>query len=324
MTRRGLAGWALVFASASCRGCLDDPEDLAFDDGSPSGSTDAAASSPSSAADGSTSASSSTASVTSSGGGGDGGGAGGSASGPTSGTGGAPNCSDDFSPTWDMACWSLFNEPMAQITPDAGWLQISPAPYTGWWDPPNEEPSEDETGNGFFLYQWVTGDFVAAVRIEGSSTSGDYQMAGLLLRNDRRPFDPQEWVKWEIGRREVDVGSIGAVTDEADGSQWINGGAHAINGVDDAWLGACRSGDRVYLAYRLEAGSWTYAHTAGTGAAHHPDLDDEIQLGLMANAYDVESTVVARFDEFWFSPDTASDNLDCVDRLSALTQLSLK
>jgi hypothetical protein len=337
--RVGLGGLiAAGLLVASCRGCLE--TDVTFEAGSGGAPGSTSTGMPlGSSGSGSNPAPSSASADTSSGaqsvstGAGPTGSSSASSSSASSSSGGPACPIDDSFTTPDLSsCWTpLYEERLDQFGVDeiAEAYFAAPLPDTGWWQT-GAEGVEDVS---WFLHQRVTGPFVVSVRVQLEASAGAYQMAGLLLRDGTLgEGDPESWLKWEIGRRgpsgeggaggspAVDFGSIAAANVDGAAATWLAGG-HAINGPFMGRLGICRNGDDYFLHYRDDAdGEWSPAHAVSaplTGGVSIPSFAGDVQVGLIANAYDdvEEIDTVARFNDFVISDVAVTDAFLCRQEL---------
>lgn len=297
-TRRATAIAMVLVAAPACRGCVIDDPSYAGGGGAGATSTGDATGTgvdgpTTSAGGGGGSPSSSSASSSSSGGGGSGG----------AGTGGAPEVcpvSDDFEDGLDP-CWTSINEADATVTPVGGVVEIRPDEGTGWYD--------DE--DGIFVYQEVTGDFAATLRVDTATVEGSYQLAGFLLRDPTA--GPEDWIKSEVGRNAtVDTPVYVGFTVASQTTIVFNDPEGVAAGV----LGVCRRGDSILLGLNQGAGWMVY----GNRAYHPDDVDvdvpdfpETIQVGF--NAASTVGALVATVDDFRLQ--LGSDE-DCRDALEAL------
>ncbi len=211
---------------------------------------------------------------------------------------------DEFNNALPGPCWEL---PLNEGGSGEATMQTSPTELevvpngnmSGWW----------YDNEGFFLYRNVSGNFAAVTRVRATALNdanappgnmGDYQMAGLLVRDSAAPGD---WVKFEIGRRgpglmnngvSVPVhGVLAAATDD-------NNSAHIWpyhdTGETEGWLGMCRDDDTLYLMHRTGTAT-TFQLQEDMATALSPfNYSSTVEVGILAGVHTGIPNVRGRFD----------------------------
>ncbi len=210
---------------------------------------------------------------------------------------------DDFEDPATLACWTAENMDFADAVIADGSLQItfregSPARYA-WFG--------DDVGPA--LTQRVRGNILAVLEVDAHRVgepdlppTGEFNSAGFLLR-DPASSSPgnQNWIMWNTGSQgtsncvdgstTVDVGSEGKTTINSSSNLCLNPGSHRGR------LAICRVGPSVRLMRKLEGDdAWTEVH-----AYERSDFPDELDIGVLANAWATGPDLHAEFGSIFFS-----------------------
>ena len=182
----------------------------------------------------------------------------------------------------DTSVWQVYNGATAdRIDIDssaAGALVIVPRDFdnNGWY----------ATSEGPFVYQNVTGDFAAAIRLKVVSTNdptGDtapgngYNSGGFVLRDGSQPND---WVMFNIGGQTNASGFAREVKTTVNGSSVLQ--LESIGSTTYRLL-ICRVGAEIrYFTGTPDTGTWTLDQITHS----RPDFGAELQVGIVANAWE--------------------------------------
>jgi S-layer homology domain len=182
----------------------------------------------------------------------------------------------------DPSVWQVYNGGTAdRIDIDSsadGALVIVPRDFdnNGWY----------ATSEGPFAYQFVTGDFAAAIRLKvvsvddptGDTAPGNgYNSGGFVLRDGSQPND---WVMFNIGGQTNATGFAREVKTTVNGSSVLQLQPIATTTYR---LLICRIGTEIrYFTGGPDTGNWTMDQITHS----RPDFGSELQVGIVANAWE--------------------------------------
>jgi regulation of enolase protein 1 (concanavalin A-like superfamily) len=160
-----------------------------------------------------------------------------------------------------------------------GGLRMTVPAVTDYFRDPAGEKIKD---NGPFLWQDVSGDFVARLHVR-PNFAGMYDAGGILVRQDE-----ERWAKLCFERTNFETtAAISVVT---------RGLSDDANGVDlavpDLWLQICRAGNALGMQYALDGRSWRKVRR------FHLPLAPTVRVGVLAQSPGAAGTTV---DFLWFS-----------------------
>ncbi len=161
-------------------------------------------------------------------------------------------------------------------------LSVTTDPKTDFWRKTHYGFIRD---NGHFMYDAVTADFVAKVKVVGRYQAL-YDQAGLMLRADE--FN---WLK--CGIEYVDGGQLASAVVTRDFSDWS---VTALAGNPEAcWFKLTRTGDTVEVHYSLDGENYQLLRLA------HLPLPASVQIGPMCASPDGDGFKV-EFEDFSVLP----------------------
>ncbi|MEM7141030.1 MAG: S-layer homology domain-containing protein [Actinomycetota bacterium] len=206
--------------------------------------------------------------------------------------------------------WQVLNGATADVididSSAAGSLVIVPRDFhnNGWF----------ATSEGPFVYQNVTGDFAAAIRITvGAADDPDaapgngYNSGGFVLRDGAQPHD---WVMFNIGGQTSATGFAREVKTTVNGSSVLQLESIATR---EYRLLICRVGAEIrYFTGTPDTTSWTQDHIEHTRA----DFGQELQIGIVANAWESDPRPWVEVERVHFG--RPSGLADCTDSVAAV------
>jgi regulation of enolase protein 1 (concanavalin A-like superfamily) len=162
--------------------------------------------------------------------------------------------------------------------PHAG-LRVTVPPVTDYFRDPSGEKVKDP---GPYLWQTMTGDFVARVNVRPTFT-GMYDAGGILVRGDE-----EHWAK--LCFESTNFGTTAVI------SIVTQGHSDDANGADlatpDVWLQVCRVGDTFGMHYALDGKNWRKVRR------FRLPLPSAVRVGLASQSPGKTGTAV---DFLWFS-----------------------
>jgi|GEM_PF-4128553 len=210
----------------------------------------------------------------------------------------------------DPSVWQVYNGGTAdRIDIDssaAGALVIVPRDFdnNGWY----------ATSEGPFAYQNVRGDFAAAIRLKvvsiddpaGDTAPGNgYNSGGFVLRDGDQPND---WVMFNIGGQTNASGFAREVKTTVNGSSVLQLQPIATTTYR---LLICRVGSEIrYFTGEPDTASWTMDQITHS----RPDFGAELQVGIVANAWESDPRPWVEVDRIHFGrPTSIADCTASVD-----------
>lgn len=210
---------------------------------------------------------------------------------------------DEFDAPGDLTQWTRLHVEQgvparhSRLEVLDGHLLVEPTAHNGWF--------EDDKGP--FLFQMVTGDFVARTYVRAVNRNNpvvpptaQYNSTGFVARDPASVVGGQEnWVMYNVGYQETFTGSEGKTTVSSGSTLFI------IQGAAAGELVLCRRGDTFRMLRRLE-GEDTLTET---NVFERPDLPATLQLGVVANGYTATPNLRAEFD--WVRIARPQSDADC-------------
>lgn len=216
---------------------------------------------------------------------------------------GDPACTDlddEFDDPASLDCWTNYDPGQYTLLDVdatlAGHLLLEPINTDGWFD----------DGDGPFLYKMLGGDFVVETHVAAVDRNAPdmppaqaFNSAGLVLRDPASAPAAENWLMYNLGYQDDIVGTEGKTTTNSSSELTL------VEGLNSGRLRVCRIG-REFHMYRWldDETDWTLEHTYA-----RPDLPDDLQVGIVGNAYTAPPDLQAQFDYVRFG--TATDARSC-------------
>jgi len=164
-------------------------------------------------------------------------------------------------------------------------FQPSTPAETGWY--------QDYTAP--LLYKPVTGDFLAITRVtarhvDNAALAPDqsFNSAGFMVRDPDSITGDQDWLMYNVGYQCGFVGTEGKTTENSSSVLTLIPTAGRFSGR----LAVCRAGSSFRMFRYLDGETgWTE-----TNAYVRNDLPQTLDVGLLANAWEVPASIRAEFD----------------------------
>ena len=145
---------------------------------------------------------------------------------------------DEFSSTSINARWIWTHQPQNSYM-SSGWLVVQPTLGTNFWS---------GVDSGQFLYQYVSGNFMAQTKVS-ATLSSNYQQAGLMIRQDagnwaKIDFEYSNGPTVKTGINRNNVASTGKATTLPTSTATV-------------WLRVVKYGDYFTASYSLDGSTWS-------------------------------------------------------------------
>lgn len=232
---------------------------------------------------------------------------------PPSGCAAAQGFSDEFEDPCSLSAWAQENLSYTETDIDdsvAGnlsvrFLETTPR-YSAWY----------ENYTAPLLHKPVTGNFLVVTRVNAHHVEGEqlapsswFNSAGLMMRDPASVGGNQNWLVYNLGYQFEFVGTEGKTTDNSSSVLTLL----PTDGRYEGRLAACRYGATFRMFRHIDGDAgWRLDHTY-----QRADLPATLDVGLMANVWELPATTHAEFEYVRLTVPTAES--DCsVEHLNAV------